>query len=238
MALSLDSLPQLTQNGLYHWLTDKSGAHDAVTNPTGYGGGVNVELGQSALLAFVYYMTNPTMMLVPVGATIKYNASADDADETQFQFDYDEDGSHQFHMVRMPVSIDDENSIDTSIVEFVIGDIWYNSLELLVKTLTSEGIETLDITDQDDLNTIIASAAVTTTLCEKLYSNHLAVEKNNRYNSQVEARRNENMQQVDRLRKDQTDIQLGVSAASYQFSFGLKIEAQNKIESLLDQFVK
>lgn len=235
MALELKGLPQISQDGKFLWFTENRGEYALTTNEEGWGT-PNVELNQSALLAWVYRMTNPTELLAPVGQSLKHNASALNTDETQFQTDYLKDGYHQFHIARLMVSSDDAQSIDTAPVVFTIGDIWYNSIDTQVKELTAGGVVVLDITLQEDLDNIAANASVTYLLCETMYYKDLSVEKNNRYTAMVQARRDEDTAQIAQMRIDQTDIMLGTATAAYQFSYGLKLEAQATIESLLDDF--
>lgn len=235
MALILAGLPQVAQIGDSLWFTDKTGEHDATTNEGGWGA-PNVELDQSAILVFVYRMTNPTFQLLPIGSTIKHNPVATNADELAFQFTYNNDGYHQFNSVRMMVSSDDANSIDTVPIVFTNGDVWYNSTDGLVKQMQGGSPVVLDITDQTDLSTILASDSVVQLLCEQVYYVNLAIKKNDLYNSMREARRRENTSQVNRDKEDQMDILLGTASAAYNFSFGLKTEAQDIIESLLDDF--
>lgn len=235
MALELKGLPQISQDGKYLWFTENVGEYAVTTNEGGWGT-PNVELNQSALLQWVYRKTNPTELLAPVGQALKHNASAVNTDETAFQTDYLQDGYHQFHIARLMVSSDDLSSIDTTPVVFTVGDIWYNSIDTQVKELTAGGVVVLDITDQADLDNIAANASVTYLLCEQMYYKNLSVEKNSKYTEMVQARRDEDTAQIAQLRIDQTDIMLGTATAAYQFSYGLKIEAQATIESLLDDF--
>lgn len=236
MALELKGLPQISQDGKSLWFTDSTGQYVVTDNEGGWGT-PNVELADSALLSFVYRMENPTKLLTPVGATIKFNVAANDDDIYSFQTEYYKDGYTQFHLVRLMVSLTDTESIDNIAVPFVIGDVWYNSNEFVVKTLNSDSeVVTLDLTLMDDLELIIASDSVTTLLCEQMFYKDLSIEKNNRYNQMREARRLEDTGQVQRLRVDQMDILLGTSSAAYQFSYGLKNEAHDTIESLLDDF--
>lgn len=235
MALELKGLPQISQDGKSLWFTENRGEYAVTTNEEGWGT-PNVELSQSALLAWVYRKTNPKALLIPVGQQLKYNGSATNADETQFQTEYSNDGYHQFNIARLMVSSDDTQSVDTTPVVFTVGDIWYNAIDLSVKELTAGGIVTLDITLDTDLDNIAGNSSVTYLLCETMYYANLSIEKNARYTSMREARRQEDVAQVSQLRIDQTDIMLGTATAAYQFSYGLKLEAQDTIESLLDDF--
>lgn len=237
MALELKGLPQISQDGKSLWFTDKTGEWVDTDNEGGWGA-PNVELADSALLSFVYRMENPTKLLTPVGSTIKFNVAAENTDEYSFQTEYYRDGYTQFHSVRLMVSLTDTESIDSGgAVTFVIGDVWYNSNDFLVKhKLSASETVTLDLTLMDDLELILASASVTTLLCEQMFYKDLSIEKNNRYNQMREARRLEDTGQVQRLRVDQMDLLLGTSSAAYQFSYGLKNEAHDTIESLLDDF--
>lgn len=235
MALELKGLPQISQDGKSLWFTENRGEYAVTTNEEGWGT-PNVELNQSALLSWVYRKTNPRALLTPIGQQLKFNQSAVNTDETQFQIEYSNDGYHQFNIVRLMVSSDDAQSIDTTPVVFTVGDMWYNSIDLSVKELTAGGIIVLDLTLDTDLDKIAVNTSVTYLLCETMYYATLSIEKNERYTKMREARRQENVAQVAQLRIDQTDIMLGTATAAYQFSYGLKLEAQDTIESLLDDF--
>lgn len=235
MALELKGLAQISQDGKYLWFTENRGEYAVTTNEEGWGT-PNVELNQSALLSWVYRMENPTAKLEPVGQALRFNVGATNADENQFQTDYLADGYHQFHIARLMVSADDTNSIDTTPVVFTVGDVWFNSIDTTVKQLQAGGVVALDITDQDDLALIVASTSIIYLLCETMYYKDLSIHKNELYTSYRAARRNEDTAQIKKLRIDMTDIMLGTATAAYQFSYGLKLEAQDTIESLLDDF--
>lgn len=232
MALILKGLPQISQDGISVWFTDKTGAYNASSNEGGWGA-PNVELNQSALLSIVYYLTNPKEI---VNAEAKHQSGATNATEITFQADYLKDGHYEFYSIRLPVSADDTNSIDTIPVVFSEGDTWYNSVDGLVKQIVSAAVVTLDLTDTDVLDAIIADTSLTSLLCDQQFFKDLAVEKNTRYTRMRKARREEDSSQVTRMRQDMVDIVMGTSTAAYQFSFGLKVESQDTIETLLDDF--
>ena len=236
MALEIQGTDQITQDGKYFWLTENAGIYDVASNPGGWGV-PNENLSQSALLAFVYRMTNPVEILTPVGSQLKYNAAATNTEETAFQFNYDSDGYHQFNLVRLPVSSDDANSLDDTPVVFTIGDVWYNTIDGSVKQLTAGGIVVLDITLSTDLDLILAATNVVTKLCENVYFGKLAIKKNLLYNEMILARRKKNDKQEERKRNDQMTLILGMSSALYQFYYGLKIESQNTVEDLIDNYL-
>jgi len=235
MALELKGLPQISQDGKLLWFTDKTGEYVVTTNEGGWGA-PNFELNQSALLLFIYRMENPKVICLPEGDTVKHGSGLANDDEVVFQANYLNDGSHQFNSVRLMVSADDTQSIDTTPVVFTEGDYWFNSVSLLVKKLVSGQAVVQDLTDTDILDAIAASTSVVSLLCERMYYKNLVVEKNRRYTIGREARRVENTSQLDRMRLDQMDILLGTSTADYQFRYGFKQQAQDTIESLLDDF--
>jgi len=235
MALEQSGLPQLSQDGKYAWYTDKTGEFNVDSNPGGWGA-PNFNLNQSALLAFAYRMSNPKAKLVPVGSQIKYSASYTNDQELQFQFDYLNDGYHQFYSCRLMASSDDVQSLDSTPIVFTEGDIWYNTVTGEVKQLTAGGIVTLDLDDTDVLDAIYESDSVNALLCEIMFYGKLAIKKNEKYTLMREARRLEDKKQVTKLREDGTDIMYGMAQAQYQFAFGLKIEAHDTVESLLDDF--
>ncbi len=235
MATELQGLPQISQDGKHLWFTDKTGEYDVDSNLTGWGD-PNYELDQSALLVFWYLMQNPKVLLDPVNGSIKHSIAVDNDFEFVFQADYLQDGYHQVHSVRLMVSTDDTQSIDTVPVVFTEGNYWYNSDDNQVKQLVS-GVPVLqDLTDTDTLDAIEADASTINLLCEILYAKNLVVEKNNKYTKGRNARRNNNEEQEIRMREDGMDILLGIANADYQFRFGFKTNAHDTIESLLDDF--
>lgn len=236
MALEISALDQISQDGKYLWLTENVGEYAVTTNEGGWGT-PNENLNQSALLAFIYRMTNPKTKLSFVGAEIKYNVSATNADTTAFQFDYAGDGYHQFNIVRLPVSSDDANSLDAVPVAFTEGDVWYNTIDQVVKQLVNNVPTELDLTDTTVLDAILLATNVVTTLCENIYFGDLAVQKNLIYNEMRQARRKENHKQEQRKRDDQWDLIMGMSSAMYQFYFGLKNESQDTVEDLIDTYL-
>jgi len=235
MSLELKGLPQISQDGKYYWFTGKTGEYDAVNNITGWGD-PNFELAQSALLLFIYRMENPKVLATAIGGMVKHNPSWLNSDEPVFQADYLHDGYTQFNYVRLMVSIDDAQSIDTIPAVFTEGDYWYNSVSGEIKQLVSAVPVVQDLTDPDALDAIAASGSVVYLLCERLYAKQLAVEKNRKYQQMVEARRKKNTEQINRLRIDQIDILLGVTDADYQMRYGFKLNAHDTIDSLLDDF--
>lgn len=235
MTLILKGLPQVSQDGASFWFTDKTGEYAVTTNEGGWGA-PNFELSQSALLLFTYWKSNPKQLLTPIGGAVKFNGGATNADETAFQMEYLKDGVTEFNILRLMVTGDDANSIDSTPIVFAEGDVFYNQNDFLVKQIQSAVAVELDITDPDVLDTLLGNSSVVELLCHDVYFKDLAVEKNARYTRQVDARYKNDTAQILRMRNDQTDITLGTSAAAYQFSYGLEIEAQKTIESLLDQF--
>ncbi len=234
MATELKGLPQISQDGKYHWFTDKTGEYDASSNDTGWGS-PNFELNQSALLVFWYLMQNPKVLLDPVNGIVKHSPSLGNDDELVFQADYLQDGYHEIHSFRLMVSADDIQSIDTVPIVFTEGNYWYNSADGLVKQLVSAVPVTQDLTDTDVLDAIVASS-VFHLLCERMFYKDLVVEKNNRYTLGRNARREDNTEQENRMRVDGMDILLGTGTADYQFRYGFKSQAHDTVESLLDDF--
>lgn len=234
MTLVLKGLPQVSQDVKYVWFTDKTGEYLVTTNEGGWGS-PNFELAQSAILLFVYRMSNPKALLDLV-ADVKHVPTAANTDELVFQGTYINDGSHQFNSVRLMVSSDDANSIDTVPIVFTNGSIWYNSVDGLVKEMISGVPTAIDLTDTDALDAILTNSSVSTLLCEVIWMSKLGVERNNKYNNQRQARREENGQQVQRMRDDQSDITHDSASALYNFGFGEKILAHDIVESSLDRF--
>lgn len=235
MATELSGLPQISQDGKHVWFTDKTGEYDVDSNPTGWGN-PNLELNQSALLVYWYLMQNPKVLLVPVSGSVKHSIAVANDFEFVFQAEYLQDGYHQAHSVRLMVSTDDLQSIDTVPVVFTEGNYWYNSSDNQVKQLVSSVPVIQDLTDTAILDAIEADASTINLLCEFLYYKNLAVEKNNKYTLGRDARRNNNEEQERRMREGGMDILLGVGTSDYQFRFGFKTQAHDTIESLLDDF--
>jgi hypothetical protein len=134
------------------------------------------------------------------------------------------------------VSSNDTDSLDNTPVTFTEGDIWYNTVSGEVKQLSAGGIEVLDLEDTDVLDAIYANDSVNSLLCELMFYGSLAIKKNEKYTLMREARRLEDKKNMSKLRSDGVDIMYGIAQAQYQFAFGLKLEAQDTVESLLDDF--
>ena len=233
MALQLQGLPQISQDGTLLWITDKTGGYDPDNNAGGWGS-PNYELDQSALLAFVYRKSNPKALLE---AKVKYNASALNTEETAFSFTYIKDGVHDFNLIRLPVSSDDTNTIDTTPVALSEGDYWYNSVSLEVKKKVSGVISVVDLTNSSELDALLLTISTgESLLIGQLYYKDLAVKYNSKYLEKRKARREKNKEQESRLREDMIDIILGEAGSSYQYSFGFDTSAQDTIETMLDDY--
>lgn len=235
MALALKGLPQVSQDGRYLWFTDKTGVYNLDTNEGGWGA-PNPNLNESAMLFWIYRMSNPKTLINPTGTSVKQSVSTTNSNEFAFQGDYLADGVHEFHSARLMASNDDVNSIDGTPVVFTEGDIWYNIGDGNVKQMVSSTPTVLDISDTAVLDAIVENDSVVHLVCDQIMYKDLAVEKSRQYQQEVRAIREDNKVQQEKARENQTIIQNHSAAAAYQFSYGMKVEAQNTIESLLDDF--
>lgn len=244
MAFQIKAKYELDANGLFIWATDLTGEYDLTTNPTGWGdggdGSGNRNLNESAFIGVGIVNNNPVRLLtLDNDQQVKYSASFTNDDQLMFQFDYVNDGYHSMRLFRLFVSGDDLVSLDTfNPVNFIQGDVWYNTVEQVVKYSSSAGVVLLDLTNIDDINILIEAQNIDSLLCEDMFYTQLSIEKQNRYLDKRNARANDNTEQENELSKNINDILLNIAGADYNFRGGLKNEAHNIVESTLDDYVR
>lgn len=239
MALVLKQQIENDGTARYFWQTDKTGEYDPDTNEGGWGadGGAsgNPDLNEIALLSFTRRNSETPVFCTYVDNQVKYSASYTNATELTWQIDVMADGYYSFWLIKIWASDNDTNSLDTyNARTFIVGDIWYNTVSGQVKQLTASGIEVLDLTDSDDIDTIINSDIVTLLLCEDMRYLQLPIKKQEYYNSMRKARREEDMKSISENMRKQMGIMLDVAGADYNFNGGLKNEAHDIVESVLD----
>lgn len=238
MTLQVKQLVQVDITGRYVWSTNKTGAFDAVANPTGFGGD-NPSLANSAILGIAIRVADNQALSLVTAHQIQYSQAAADTDEVQFQWDYPSvDGHIKVWQMRLWVSDDGiiDKSGDHNIEE---GDFFFVPANPDVVFLkTGSGVD--DVEEVTDLQDLIDSEDETNpyqVMCEDLFVNHLAKKTGSLNKDKRLARNKEDNHQVEELRDKITDITQGIQSADYTFRGGLTVEANNQIESLSDDYL-
>lgn len=238
MALQLKQLVQVDISGKYLYSTNKSGAYNVDTNPTGFGG-PNPSLATSALLAIAIRQVSNDVLSLVTAHQIYYNASAQDDGEPQWQFNYPaKDGWIRSWLMRVWVSDDGiiDKSGDHAIVE---GDFFYIPAQAdKIWMKTGSGVDAIEeITDFVDLIESEDAENPYQVMCEDLFINLLAKKAAQLGRDKIDARKREDTRQYEELRDTITDIYQGIQSADYSFRGGLARQAQDLIESLSDEYL-
>ena len=225
MPLELQLQLQIGADGESLWGTDKTGEYDAVSKPGGWGT-PNPELDESALLLYPVRMESPVKPLViTTGGSdpIRFNLSAANTDENVWQFDMDKGGYYRTYIFQFGLSSDGINYLDTSVINT---DDYYvlTTDNKLYKSGTGE------ITDFD---TLIGESGVPQTLCENLFYPGLTVLMQQKYRDYKTAR-DTDCGDVNAEFESYLQLKEDVDSSDYTFWSGLKNEAHNMIQTLLD----
>ena len=232
MAIDLKQLVQVDISGDYLWQTDKTGAYDVDINPGGWGG-ANFSLNESALVAISKRLDVDNEY---IGGQIKYSNSSLDTDETQFQVIYPEkDGWIRLWLLRVWVSNDGivdvsgDHSLATDDYFFIpaqAGKLWKK---------TDAGYDELI-----DWNELLDSGDTSNPyilMCEDIFYNKIAKYKNNiLYKNYRKARLKDSAPEQAEILAQMNAIMHSVQGADYAFRSGLPNEANDIIESILDDY--
>jgi len=202
---------------------DKTGEYSSPDNEGGYGT-PNPELNQSALLALCFYKSsNGEVECEAIGGNLKYNPAAANTDETEFKFQYVNDGWYDHYLFWLAVS----NDGSTDLTGRTLDEeeyFYYQGALYQIQTATPVLIE--DATVVRDQETIVK------VLCERFWTGKLKVQRNNYYKTFAQTRTgacddNPSFQKTRILSED-------IATAITTFRSGLKVEAQDQVETLLD----
>lgn len=230
MTLVLKALNQPDIQGQRLWMTEVVGEYVVTTNEGGHGiaGSPNPDLANSAIVAIAIRndSTGP-QMLVPVTSAAKYNPGAGNADQTEFEFFYINDGWHSLYLMRLPVSSDGDTDLDGADVDE--GDYYYHSVNLGVYQKVS-GAPMLVV----DYSVMIDVSNIIQTKCEDFFQSGLS---GNRAEKAIalQGLRKTNCSEDPKF-QELRGLTEDIISNDYTFRSGLTTEAQNQVEMNLDEF--
>lgn len=227
MALTLKQLVQTNIYGTEVWITDKTGAYVAVTNPGGYGT-PNPALSRSALVAMVKRSDGSDLWLEPLTPQVVHNPSAGNEDINYFSFKYENDGHHYAYLIRLRVSTDGgATDLDgVAITEgqyFAIGTTVYrrqSSANTLVPAASYP--------------TLLADSTLSKATCEVMFYNKLLI-KNRDYYKEYAEERNDSYEEARKWLFKYDDLRADIQGADYTFRSGLRAQAENIVKTLLEK---
>jgi len=233
MTLVMKQLVQVDISGNYLWSTNKNGEY--TTANTGGWGAPNPELNQSAILCLAKRLDE---FLTFVSDQVYYSETATNDFEPQFQINYpDKDGWIQIWQMRVWVSEDAIMDVSGTHV-LVDGDFFYipgQANKIFMKTGSGDDA----YAQVTDYNVMINSTDDTNpyfVMCEDLFYNKLAKKYNDLYKQYTLARNPQNTEAMSDLSSQMNDIQINIVGADYSFRGGLKYQANDIIEDLIDRY--
>jgi len=215
-------------------VTDLTGEYDAANNAGGYGT-PNDDLDNLALLLHAVRVPNSgvnTDLDIADGyVSVVYDATAANDKQTTWQFDYLEDGRHQYHIAAIQASTDDVNLKAGGAIPN--SSYWYSVASDKIYARNASGVDT-EVSDYDDI--IDTNLDLTPTTQEWLHTKSIS----KYWGSNVYAD-----YQIERLKKnpseidDWIDLQIlfnDIAGAKYRFDSGLYTQGEDVIQGLITKF--
>lgn len=234
MALTLKEVIRTNIYGREVWVTDKTGAYNASTNVGGWGA-PNKELADSALLCIVKRQSGSDNAVVEKYLEalegvpqITHNPGAINTDVNSFGFTYDTDGHYIASLFRLRVSTD-SGATDLEGIVIADGDYFVMSNLLYVKESGSPVL--VPVEDYPDL---LEEDSITQVTCEVMFYNKLLI-KDRDYYKEYKDKRDTSCEDAKEWLHKYFDLRADIAGADYSFRSGLKIEAEDIIDSLLEQ---
>lgn len=196
-----------------------------VNNIGGWGSG-NGELDEYCLVACVVRKDSAgDQFLEPITTQAVHDSGAANNKQTEFEFTYMNDGSHEIYLFRIPVSTDGINYLTGGTVQE--GDYYFrNNVIYLQGAVDPEEVEPQDL---------IGIETVMSALCEEFLLARLAIERQKIY-KEYRKKRITQCDDADSILKELVELREDIQGATYAFYSDLKIEAQDQAESLLDKY--
>lgn len=219
---------QITVDAAKVYVTDITGAYDAVSNPGGWGS-PNPELDESAVVAFVQRIVdNVGTTLDYVDNYAVYDPTAENTKETRMEFDNALDGHIKIVIFRLPVSLDGATKVGGgSLVE---GEFFYwNEDESLVWKREAGLPIPVDLAELEGEGSVVQST------CEDLIFPRLAIAYNTLYSEYMEDR-DGSCNNADALFNELLHFRMDLAGAKYRFKNGYHGSAEDIIDSLLKKY--
>lgn len=209
------------------WAENTTGAYDADDNTGGYGA-PNNDLNTLCLLTVMTRKASAgDQVLTPVGAQFVYDSGAANTKETLFEFEYINDGYHTIEMAILPVSND--QTVDLNGNNLTDGQHYYYTVEGKIYLHDSVNGDS----EVTDLTTVMDEDGLNVQLCEEIFISNLAIRRNDKYLDYRQTRNgqcspSEEFSAAQELTED-------IISLENTFKSGLKVEAQDQVERLLDE---
>lgn len=207
------------------FVKDKTGVY-AADNPGGWGD-PNPDINESCVFAAVVRQASTGIeLLLPKSNDLVYDPLAENTKETSFEFGYRNDGDHVFYVGRLPVSDDGMNFINAGgpIAEgaffYWAGGVWQ----------IVEGVAV-----EKQISDLLGNPTVEQGSCSDIIVAQLAIQKQLLYKD-YRKNREPNPDDAEPIFQELLKLREDIQGAVYAYYSGLKIEAQDQIESSLDKY--
>jgi hypothetical protein len=228
MALELSSSFTFSKTGKSIFVKDATGEYNATTNPTGWGT-PNQNLNESCLVCLVSRKDSGGDQIsgpISPSAHFVYDALATNATEKSFEIEWINDGVVDVVLVRLPVTLDGTNYVDTGVV--TEGDFYYYNGDVY-QFVDSVGVLV------EDWSVLITEGGLIRDICNDVATPMLAIKAQEIYKQYVDEREKDPDDALPILQEFQK-LQADIQGLYYTFWSGLTVQAQNQIEDLLDKY--
>jgi len=211
------------------WITERSGLYDAIDNPGGWGA-PNPDQDVSAFVAIAIRKASVAdEMLLPVSSAAFFNPTAGNSDEHSTEFYYINDGVYDFYLIRLPVSNDGVTDLESNALGE--GDYFYltGSNDIYQRT----GSQNVLVPDYRVLIDISQSNVIQN-YCQNYYGGQQTIARQQKYREYKIARQGKMAEKP--IFFDCYERTLEIISQEYSFRSGLLIDAQNQVETALDEY--
>lgn len=210
-------------------VTDITGEYDASDNVNGWGA-PNAELDLSALFFIVKRKASTEdEFMESVTTQVVYDAAAANTKETAVEFTYLNDGVLEVTVGVLPYSADG-TSIPSGAIPNDTFFYWSNSGETVWKMVDSVPVAVTDINDLlDEADTVIQTTE------QDILLPKLAVQKQSLYKT-YRMERDKKCGDAKKTFQELLELGQNIQGAVYAFYSGLTTEAQDQVETLLEEY--
>lgn len=216
---------QITVDTTQVFVTDITGAYDAVDNTGGWGA-PNFRLDQSAIAVLVQRVLDGVGTdMTPVANIEVYDPAAANSKETRLDFNFSMDGHMKIVIFRLPVSLDGVTKVEGgSLTELEY--FYWNNTSLIWQIVAGVPVA-------KELSTLVGVGSVVQSTCEDLVFPKLAVKYNTDYTVYMQEVEDEDCDDGEELFQALLHFRLDLAGAKYRFQNGSVGSAEDIIESLL-----
>jgi len=228
MGLIITPEYKISITGTSIFVTDKTGQYDVTTNPGGWGA-PNEELAESCLVVVVVRKASGgDELFEPISPTVAYlyDNSATNADEKEFEIKWAADGVIDVGIIRLPVSLDDTNYVDTGTIQE--GDFYFYNNAVRERVSGIGEVFT-------DYGSLLDEGALLKGVCSDIATPALAIQTQSLY-KEYRLSRETDCDDAEELLQEIVKLNTDIQGAYYTFYSNLAVEAQAQVEDLLDKY--